>query len=58
VYLPFYNLTTKPFPEKTDPARLWLNKKTKEALASFRDGIEANRGILLLTDDVGTGKTS
>jgi len=58
VYLSFYKLTTKPFPEKTDPARLWLNEKTKKELDAFRDGIIENRGIMLLTGDVGTGKTS
>jgi type II secretory pathway predicted ATPase ExeA len=58
VYLSFYKLTTKPFPEKTDPARLWLHDKIKKGLAAFRDGILENRGIMLLTGDVGTGKTS
>ena len=58
MYLSFYKLTTKPFPEKTDPARLWLHDKIKKELAAFRDGILENRGIMLLTGDVGTGKTS
>jgi type II secretory pathway predicted ATPase ExeA/tetratricopeptide (TPR) repeat protein len=58
VYLSYYKLTTKPFPEKIDPARLWLNEKSKKELDAFRDAIMENRGIMLLTGDVGTGKTS
>jgi type II secretory pathway predicted ATPase ExeA len=58
VDLSFYKLTTKPFPEKIDPARLWLNEKTQKELDTFRDGIIADRGIMLLTGDVGTGKTT
>ena len=58
MYLSFYNLRSKPFPEKTAPDRLWLNEKTKKALAVFREGIIANKGIMILTGDVGTGKTS
>ena len=58
MYLSFYNLKTKPFQISTDPKFLWLGEKHKEALATLKYGIMDNRGFLLLTGDVGTGKTT
>jgi type II secretory pathway predicted ATPase ExeA/tetratricopeptide (TPR) repeat protein len=58
MYRKYYNLTAKPFPEKADPDHLWLTEKAKEALTTFRNSITENKGILLLTGDVGSGKTS
>ena len=58
MYLSFYDLNTEPFKISTDPAFLWLGEKHKEALATLRYGILGNKGILLLTGDVGTGKTT
>ncbi len=37
---------------------MWLGEKHKEALATLRYGILDNKGFLLLTGDVGTGKTT
>ncbi|MFO7972925.1 MAG: AAA family ATPase [Desulfobacterales bacterium] len=42
----------------TDPNFLWLGEKHKEALAMLRYAILENKGILALTGDVGTGKTT
>lgn len=58
MYLSFYNLKGKPFQISTDPRFLWLGEKHKEALATLRYGILDNKGFLLLTGDVGTGKTT
>ncbi len=58
MYLSFYNLTEKPFQISTDPKFLWLGEKHKEALAILKYGIMDNRGFLLLSGDVGTGKTT
>jgi type II secretory pathway predicted ATPase ExeA/tetratricopeptide (TPR) repeat protein len=58
MYRKYYNLTVKPFPEKADPDHLWLTEKAEEALTTFRNSITENKGILLLTGDVGSGKTS
>ena len=58
MYLDFYNLTTKPFQINADPRFLWLGEKHKEALAVLRYGILDNKGFLLLTGEVGTGKTT
>ncbi|BBO67233.1 hypothetical protein DSCA_11630 [Desulfosarcina alkanivorans] len=58
MYLDFYKLHLKPFQISTDPKFLWLGEKHKEALAVLKYGILDNKGFLLLTGDVGTGKTT
>ena len=58
MYLEFYNLSKKPFQITTDPEFLWLGEKHSEALATFRYGIQEDKGFLLLTGEVGTGKTA
>lgn len=57
MYQSYYNLKIKPFQITTDPKFLWLGEKHKEALATLKYGILENKGFLLLTGDVGTGKT-
>jgi general secretion pathway protein A len=57
MYLKHFQLNTKPFQITADPKFLWLGEKHKEALATLRYGILDNRGFLLLTGEVGTGKT-
>jgi general secretion pathway protein A len=57
MYLEHYQLKSKPFQITVDPRFLWLGEKHKEALATLRYGIIDNRGFLLLTGEVGTGKT-
>jgi general secretion pathway protein A len=58
MYLAHYNLTEKPFQISTDPKFLWLGEKHREALAVLKYGIINNQGFVLLTGDVGTGKTT
>lgn len=58
MYLSFYQLNKKPFEITTDPEFLWLSEKHKESLAMLQYGIMENKGCLLLTGDVGTGKTT
>jgi len=57
MYLNHFSLNIKPFQITADPKFLWLGEKHKEALATLRYGIIDNRGFLLLTGEVGTGKT-
>ena len=57
MYLNYYQLNVKPFQITSDPKFLWQGEKHKEALATLRYGILDNRGFLLLTGEVGTGKT-
>lgn len=58
MYLSQYNLNKKPFSISPDSRFLWLGKKYSDALASFKYGINKNKGFLLLTGDIGTGKTA
>ena len=58
MYLSYYNLKAKPFQMSTDPAFLWLGEKHREALAVLKYAILENKGVLALTGDVGTGKTT
>ena len=58
MYLNHYNLRQKPFSISPDPRFLWFSENHKEALAVLKYGILDNRGFLLLTGDIGTGKTA
>ncbi len=58
MYLSFYNLLEKPFSISTDPKFLWLGEKHKEALANLKFGLIEANGYVVLTGDVGTGKTT
>ena len=58
MYLDHFNLREKPFKISTDPRFLWLEGKHKEALATARYGILYNDGYVVVTGDVGTGKTT
>jgi type II secretory pathway predicted ATPase ExeA len=53
----YHGLRTKPFRENTDPAFLWLGLPYREALNTLRTGVLQNAGVLLLTGEVGVGKT-
>jgi len=58
MYLSHFNLQEKPFKVSTDPKFLWLGEKHKEALETLRYGILHGDGYVVLTGDVGTGKTT
>jgi general secretion pathway protein A len=58
MYETHFNLKAMPFQITTDPRFLWLGEKHSEALATLKYGILENKGFLLLTGDVGTGKTA
>jgi type II secretory pathway predicted ATPase ExeA len=58
MYLSYYNLSEWPFQINSDPRFLWLGEKHKEALSSLIYGVQDRRAFLLLTGDVGTGKTT
>ncbi|KPJ76763.1 MAG: hypothetical protein AMJ54_10535 [Deltaproteobacteria bacterium SG8_13] len=57
MYREFYSLKKKPFEITTDPRFLWLGEQHREALATLEYGIREEKGFLLLTGDVGSGKT-
>jgi general secretion pathway protein A len=58
MYLSFYGFREKPFNTTPDPRFLYLTRGHREALAQLTYGVQENRGFLLLTGEVGTGKTT
>ena len=57
MYLNHYNLKRKPFNISPDSRFLWMSDIHKEGLASLKYGVMENKGFLVLTGDIGTGKT-
>lgn len=58
MYKKFFNLKENPFNVNPDPRYLFLTPQTQEALACLTYGIETGQGFILLTGEVGTGKTT
>ena len=58
MYLAHFKLKEKPFLLNTDPRFLWLGPAHQEALATLCYGVRENKGLVLLTGDIGTGKTT
>jgi general secretion pathway protein A len=58
MYLEFYALDHKPFGATPDPRFLHLTPGHREALAQLVYGIRERRGFVVLTGEVGTGKTT
>jgi len=57
MYLNHFNLRENPFSISPDSRFLWVSENHKEGLAAFKYAILEEKGFLLLTGDVGTGKT-
>ncbi|MGA3090278.1 MAG: AAA family ATPase [Terriglobales bacterium] len=57
MYKSFYNLERNPFEITPDPTFLFPTVRHNEALASLYYGVTAHRGFVVLTGEVGTGKT-
>ena len=58
MYLSHFGLNKMPFDISPDPSFFWLGEKHKEALSHLKYGILADKRFLVLTGDVGTGKTA
>lgn len=58
MYLSFYGLREAPFATTPDPRFLHLTPGHREALAHLVYGVQADMGFLVLTGEVGTGKTT
>jgi type II secretory pathway predicted ATPase ExeA/tetratricopeptide (TPR) repeat protein len=58
MYTEFYNLKEMPFTISTEPRFLWLGEKHQEALANLKYGLLEADGYVVLTGDVGIGKTT
>jgi len=58
MYKSFYGLKENPFNVNPDPRYLFMTKEIEEALSGLMYGIQARKGIITLTGEVGTGKTT
>jgi general secretion pathway protein A len=58
MYKKFFGLKENPFNVNPDPRYLYLTPNTQEALACLTYGIETRKGFILMTGEVGTGKTT
>jgi type II secretory pathway predicted ATPase ExeA len=58
MYKEFFGLRANPFNVNPDPRYLFLTHHTEEALACLTYGIQSRKGFVLLTGEVGTGKTT
>jgi len=57
-YCSYFALASQPFSIAPDPAFLYPSLPHREALAHLRYGLEREGGFILLTGEVGTGKTT
>jgi len=57
MYKAFYSLERNPFEITPDPSFLFPTKRHNEALASLYYGVRRRKGFVVLTGEVGTGKT-
>jgi type II secretory pathway predicted ATPase ExeA len=58
MYKEFFGLRANPFNVNPDPRYLFLTRHTEEALACLTYGVQSRKGFVLLTGEVGTGKTT
>ena len=58
MYSKHFNLTENPFSIAPDPRYLYMSEKHREALAHLMYGLKTHGGFVLLTGEVGTGKTT
>jgi general secretion pathway protein A len=58
IYEAFYGLTDQPFAITTDPKFFYLSTSHQQAFSELLNGLRRREGILLLTGETGTGKTT
>lgn len=58
MYASYFGLKEPPFGLTPDPKYFFRTDSFLEAISSLKYGIEQNKGIVLLTGEVGTGKTT
>lgn len=58
MYEAFYHFREKPFHVTADPSFLYLSRHHQEALHHLTYGIQERLGFLMITGEVGTGKTT
>jgi general secretion pathway protein A len=58
MYLNYFGLSDNPFSIAPNPAYLYMSPRHKEALAHLTFGLHESGGFVMLTGEVGTGKTT
>jgi type II secretory pathway predicted ATPase ExeA len=58
MYKSFYGLKENPFNVNPDPRYLFMTPEIEEAFSGLKYGIQTRKGIITLTGEVGTGKTT
>lgn len=58
MYKTFFGLHANPFNVNPDPRYLFPTRHTEEAISCLTFGIQSRKGFVLLTGEVGTGKTT
>lgn len=57
MYRKFYGLTRNPFEISPDPYFFYPTPRHNEALANLNYGVQRRKGVVVVTGEVGTGKT-
>lgn len=58
MYAAFFGLSQPPFSIAPDPHYLFMSERHREALAHLLYGVESGGGFVLLTGEIGAGKTT
>ena len=58
MYIEFYGLKELPFSLTPDPRFIYFTPSHTEAMANLHYGIESGKGLIVVTGEVGTGKTT
>jgi len=58
MYKAFFGFTENPFNLSPDPTFLYSSPQHEEALATLAYGVRSRKGFIVLTGEVGTGKTT
>ncbi len=58
MYCQYYGLKERPFNVTSDPAFFFSSKKHEEAISHLLYGVSQRKGIIVLTGEIGTGKTT
>ena len=58
MYQPYYQLSTAPFENTPEPRFFFASEHHREALAAIEYTIRLRKGFVLITGDIGSGKTT
>jgi general secretion pathway protein A len=58
MYIDYFGFQEKPFSVTPDPRFFYTNPSYQEAYASLLSGVHERRGFIVLTGEIGTGKTT